>query len=96
MSNISAEQHINFDKKMAILTDRLLLQDCHQEAVDAIKYEGAAATQSAFETLGRVAAVGLMSDPSATKALAGFANYIDKDKYVALAAEANKAAQPSK
>ena len=41
VGNVSARQHDEIDLNTAHLVDRLILTDCHKEAVEAMKYEEA-------------------------------------------------------
>lgn len=76
-SKISPEAHAELSKKAGALYQRLMTVDCRTETVSAIKYEGQAAIESAFNTLGQVAMRGLMADPKVMEGLEGLAKSMD-------------------
>ncbi len=98
LAAISPAQSDQLSKQGAELFGRLLTDTCHGETVAAMKYEGSGAIETAFSTLGQVAARGLMTDPSVAAELAKLDKYLDKDKLTALGKEAGMMppAQPAK
>jgi len=88
LASITAEQRNALDKTAAQLMQRLVVQDCRKETVEAMKYEGASAMQAGFGVLGQVAFRGLTSDPQVSRAFAGLDAFMDKDKMADLAKEA--------
>ena len=90
-ANLSDTQRDTINHKFASLAVRLLSTDCHDEAVAALKYEGAIALESSFALLGQVAARGLMSDPHTASAMQSLGTDVDKAKLNALLDEAGLA-----
>ena|SRR5258705_6638138 len=84
VSSLSTVKPADLDaanKTIGQLFVHLLTESCAQKARDAIRIEGAGAIQSSFQVLGQVAAAGLFSDPSVTKAMSGLDQYVDKAKF---------------
>lgn len=94
-SSVTAEQRDGFNRQVAAIFQRLLYTDCHNETLDALKYEGTTTLQSSFGVLGQVAFRGMMSDPNTAKGLAGFGTYLDKAKLVELFKSAGVPVAPS-
>jgi hypothetical protein len=97
-ASINQEQRSALNHKMADLTQRLLLEDCRKETIDALKYEGSGAMEAGFAVLGQAAARGLMGDPHVAQGLQGLSTYFDKDKMTQLSKDAGlpqKAAAPA-
>ena len=92
---ITADQREGFDRQAAALMSRLLVTDCHKEAVGALKYEGTSSLEASFKVLGEVAIRGLMADPSVAGGLQAFSTYIDKDQFAALGREAGVDSEPA-
>ena len=85
---ISDARRQEITAKTGALFERLIVVDCHAESVAALKYEGAASFESSFNTLGQIAARGLMTDPHVTQGLGGLNAAINGEKMQALIAEA--------
>jgi hypothetical protein len=96
LANISPAQHIAYDKKAAELFDRMMTEDCRKETVTAIKYEGGAAVEASFSTLGQVAMRGLMSDQTVAQGISNLDKYTDKSKMEAVIKEAGITLPPPK
>ncbi len=96
LSTITDAQRDASNHKAGDLLQRLLLQDCHAQTVDAIRYEGSGALQASFSVLGQVAMVGLMQDKTVLGDIQGIVKYVDNDKFAALGREANPAAAAAK
>ena len=88
LASINAEQRQMLDKQAAEMMQRLILQDCRKESVEAMKYEGGGAMEAGFNVLGQVAARGLMSHPQVSQQLQGLENFVDKEKFLELGREA--------
>jgi hypothetical protein len=88
LSSVTDDQRQALDKDGALLMQRLILTDCHDETVAALKNEGMEAAQSSFQVLGQVAGRSLFSDPAVQKGMQGFMQYIDQDKWSAISKEA--------
>ncbi len=87
-SNMTQAQRDDFDKKAGSLLERLLTQDCRQQTVEALKYEGASAMEASFSLLGQVAMRNLMNEPAVQSSLGGLARGLDQSKFEALAKDA--------
>lgn len=93
-SSVSPEQREDFNRRVVALMERLMFVDCHTEAVSATKYEGDAAIEAGFQTLGQVASRGLMNDPASQAGMNEFAKYMDKQKWDDFAKEAGQPTPP--
>jgi hypothetical protein len=92
MVTLSDADREGYDKQVAALLERLVLQDCHAQTVTALKNEGPEAINAGFETLGQVAGRSMMSTPETAAELAKVGKFVDTSKFTALAAEAGLAA----
>jgi hypothetical protein len=81
LSNITPEQREGLNQQTADLMQRLLLSDCREQTIAALKNEGTVSLQTSFSVLGAVAARGLMSGPSATAGLLGLVRHFDGAKF---------------
>jgi len=68
------------NQETARIFERLLTQQCLDQTRQAVRYEGAAAIQSGFQTLGQVAMVELFADPGVAAALGELDKVIDAQK----------------
>ncbi len=59
------------------LFSRLLINDCKKEVKNAFKFEGQASLKAAFESLGKLAMLELMSNPAVGEGFSGLEKYID-------------------
>jgi hypothetical protein len=85
-------QRASFIETAAGLSMRLMTDDCHKETVAAIKYEGNAAIESAFELLGSISMKGLMTQADVAKTMSAVGTYFEKnEKLKALLREAGVA-----
>jgi hypothetical protein len=80
MAKLSPQEGEKLNKDVAALYTALLTERCRTETRDAVQYEGEKALESAFETLGKVAMQGLMSDPNVNGYMTGLDKYLDKKK----------------
>ncbi len=94
MTNVTAEQQTDFNRKVADLAQRLTIVDCHKETVDALKYEGPASFEQSFSILGQVAMRGMMSNPLVATDLGALSGFMDRTKIEALAKEAGLPVPP--
>lgn len=94
MTNVTAEQQTDFNRKVADLAQRLTIIDCHKETVDALKYEGTASFEQSFSILGQVAMRGMMSNPLVAADLGALSGFMDRKKIEALAKEAGLPVSP--
>ncbi len=66
---------------------KLLTESCREKTKVALKFEGPAAIQLGFQTLGQVAGMELASSPSVQARLSGIKSHVDDDKIKQLIAE---------
>lgn len=95
LASMTEKQRSDADRNMAKLFDRLVLDQCRKQTIDAVKYEGQASLQSSFEVLGKVAMRQIIDSPDATRAVGRFADQIDKTRLGALLTEAGQATPPA-
>jgi hypothetical protein len=76
-SRITPEQRAAADTGMARLFEKLIGENCAQEAGAALKYEGSSAFSASFELLGRVAGQELFASPEVAAGTANFARQLD-------------------
>jgi hypothetical protein len=84
MASISPQQRDEFSKRAGALFQRLLTESCRSETQQAIRYEGPATIQYAFQVFGQAAAGNLFSNPSVAVGMKDLTKYIDQDKIKAL------------
>jgi hypothetical protein len=80
VANVNAETRTQANRGIARVFERLLTQDCPDATRLAIKYEGSAAMQLGFQTLGQVAMAELFADPAVAAELGEFGKMLDADK----------------
>lgn len=80
IAHVSVEERTRANRETARLFDRLLTESCIGQTRQAAKYEGAAALQTGFQTLGQVAMAELFSDPGVAKGLGELSKLIDAKK----------------
>lgn len=66
---------------------KLLTVSCRDKAKAAFRYEGPAASQLSFQTLGQVAGMELAMNPNVQARMSGMSKHIDAEKIKELAAE---------
>jgi len=84
LSSITPKQRDMLNQQAAALYQRLSFNDCRNETIDALKYEGIGVMEASFSVLGQVAARGLMSDPKVTSGMQDFEAFFEKDKWIQL------------
>jgi hypothetical protein len=84
LATISAQQRDEFSKRAGALFQRLLTESCRSETQQAIRYEGLATIQYAFQVFGQAAAGNLFANPSVAVGMKDLTKYIDQDKIKAL------------
>jgi len=88
MANVTPERREALTRRFAQISERLLMEDCRAESVQAIRNEGLGVVESVFRVLGEVAMRGLMADPATAQAVAGADAFSDREKWADLAKEA--------
>jgi hypothetical protein len=96
LSKVTDADRAAANKAAAGLMQRLLLEDCRAQTVDAMKYEGSGALQQSFSVLGQVAMSGLTQDPAVAKNMMDMVGDIDMSKFQALGKEAGVLQAPPK
>jgi hypothetical protein len=86
MATITPQQRDDFNKRAAALFQRLLTDSCRAETQSAIRYEGPAIVQYAFQVFGQAAARDLFSSGDVAAGMQDLAKYIDQEKIKALSA----------
>ena len=74
-------QKTRADLDAAEIVTKLLVERCPTEFTAALKYERAAALETAFTVLGRAAMQELMQDPSVQESSQEFIKYVDPEKW---------------
>lgn len=87
-SKITPAQRDDMNKEAAALVQRLLIQDCRQQTIGALRHEGLDSFRTAFESVGRMAMQTLMGDPNVQANLDGLTRHFDQSKLEALGKEA--------
>lgn len=85
IASVSQEQRERMDRDIAALFERLVTEDCRNEAREAIRYEGVnTAFESSFALLGKVAMQELMTNPEVNAGFEGFTKHLDEQKFETL------------
>jgi hypothetical protein len=85
MAAVSPQQRDDLNKRTGALIQKLLTETCRTEARQALRYEGPATIQYAFQIFGQAAAGDLFSDPRVAAGMKDLAKYIDQEKMKQLA-----------
>ncbi|MEW6118944.1 MAG: hypothetical protein AB1593_02515 [Pseudomonadota bacterium] len=80
IARVSPEARDRANRDTARIFERLLTESCLDQTRLAVKYEGAAAIQAGFQTLGQVAMTELFADPKVTEGLNELDKQIDGNK----------------
>lgn len=72
------------ERKAAQLLQRLVFDNCRNESVAAMRSEGPAAMQRAFQMLGQLAGDSLTADPAVNQGFANALRYIDASRLLGL------------
>lgn len=86
MSDLSAVNDAmreDANREMASIVTKLVTQSCPAQAAEA-QAESTKSLASAFEALGKLAMVELMSNPQVAASISGFSRYLDNDKIEAV------------
>ena len=84
LSTVTPEQRAQFNQEAADLMQRLVLVDCRQQTVAALKNEGPDSLLTSLTVLGSVSARGLMMNSPAAIGMLDLAKRIDGAKFRAL------------
>ena len=80
LANPSQDVAEEASRAMGVLVTRLLTESCPKEVQAVASGEGSQAMRRAFETLGRVAVVEIMSNAEVTASISGFERHVDRRK----------------
>ena len=80
IANVIPEKKDEINKTMANLLTRLIAEDCKKEINITVKNDSQAALKLAFESLGRMAMLELMSNKSVSEEFDSMDKYVDKEK----------------
>ena len=80
MATITTQQREDLSKRTGALIQRLLTESCRAETQQAIRYEGLATIQYAFQIFGQAAAGDLFSNPRVASGMKDLAKYVDQEK----------------
>ena len=81
-ASVTDDQRQELSQRASIMVERLIVDDCHKEAVAAFKYEGdVAAMGASFQLLGQVAARRMLTDPSVAAGMGKMNTINDKAKW---------------
>ncbi|MCR5879885.1 hypothetical protein [Phenylobacterium sp. J367] len=91
-SNLTDAQRKAMAVEAGSLMQRLLVKDCRQQSMKALKFEGGAALPESFRLFGEFAMQGLMNHPSVSEGMANLEGGVDQKAFDALFAEAGVSA----
>ena len=80
IASVTPAERSGFNRDTARLFERLVTESCKLQTQQAMKYEGAAALQTAFQILGQVAARELFADPAVAGGMADLERHFDRQK----------------
>ena len=86
MATITPAQRDDLNRRTALLIQKLLTDSCRAAAQQAVRYEGPATIQYAFQVFGQAAAGDLFASPQVAAGMKDLAKYLDKEKLQELAA----------
>ena len=85
MAAVSPQQRDDLNKRTGALIQKLLTESCRSETQQAVRYEGPATIQYAFQVFGQAAAGDLFSDARVAAGMKDLAKYVDQEKLKQLA-----------
>ena len=84
LAAVPQNRKVEIDQIMAGIVQRLVSEDCLDEAKTAIVVDGDVALEAAFEVLGRSAGQSLLTDADVNNEIMGFIDFVDLEKIEAL------------
>jgi hypothetical protein len=87
ISSVSAADIESANAEIGALFMKLLTVSCRDKAKAAFRYEGPAASQLSFQTLGQVAGMELATNPNVQARMSGMSKHIDAEKIKELTTE---------
>lgn len=88
LSKVDGATREALHRSVAALFDRLLIKDCRDKAVPALRYNGATAIEASFAVLGEVAMRGLTNQPVVNTEFEKMASFVDTSALEELGKEA--------
>ncbi len=79
-SAVTASMRDDADRDMASLVMDLLAGRCPAETAHAVRQDGPKSLEGAFESLGKLAMVELMSNPEVAESISSYAKHLDTDR----------------
>lgn len=95
LSNVDGATREALHRSVAAMFDRLLIKDCRDKAVPALRHNGATAIETSFAVLGEVAMRGLTSQPVVNAEFEKMASLVDTSALEALGREAGVSVENS-
>ena len=86
---ISPAKEAEIDKNFAQYVERVLLENCHRQTQNLMRYENTDGLRVAFEFLGQVAMQQLMEDRNVTTAIGAFIKHVDIKRFEATLGKLN-------
>ncbi|MBC6983583.1 hypothetical protein [Caulobacter sp. 17J80-11] len=90
IASVTPEQRAAYTRQAATVMDRLVLVDCHAEAVAAVQQDGPESMNESFRLFGQAAAGELLSNPAVNKEMSALGAYVDNAKWGELMDKAKK------
>lgn len=87
LSNVSEDQRLEANRTTANLMQRLILTDCRQQSLAAVRYEGEQTISDSFKMVGEVAMIDLMNHPDVAAELESLGTLLDASAWEAFGAE---------
>lgn len=84
MAAITPAQRESINRQAGDLVTNLLVESCRQPVQQALMYEGPPAVESAFESWGRWAVTGLVTEPHVARGMTALLQYLDMGKLMSL------------
>lgn len=90
MTSLSEAQREQIARDTALLLQRVMTEDCREETLNALGYEGTTSLTTAFEAFGKSAAEQLFSNPAVEREADRMTKHIDHAKFDALSKELSR------
>jgi len=84
LTTATPAQRVEVNKEMAQLVTRLLLENCSAQTRAVLQSDGSQGMLSAFQSLGEVAMMELMSNPDVSATITGYTKFLDQQKFEAI------------
>jgi hypothetical protein len=84
MASITTVQRDAINRQAGALVTDLLVNACRQPVQQALMFEGPPAVETAFETWGRWAVTGMVTEPHVARGMSALLKYLDMGKLMSL------------